>query len=484
MLAEKDKMKIIIECKQYERSHITIRNLIHQWYGKNQIMGADAVIIAIYGQEPSTQDIQLAKQYGIVIWGTKDIDALIRYLSSGDTNAIKSRIYGDLKEIHVQTMKNIEKIPVRTELAEEFRYSFSELVLSGFGPTEAEEILAYKLMNKFVEAAASGDISETEYALVKNAIEGASKFKKATEKWKYIRETTTMCDYCKRIVENIENSLASAISFFEVDNKSTFRIRILEYGLQLIPDSSEITIICAQNPKKKVLVERYGTNYRIYIPAGIGKEYKTIGDTELNYSIILNTNVTTTKQGEFNYYYVALYDDNKSAADGIERIFTQIFELPDRIDYVIYEWYKTDKSSQAIPRYSEIWRIPQDRTKDVTTKDTTKTARPLGVTFIAGMMILNAIVALLIAVVAGFTGHMGGDTEHPAVFAAILLVFSVVFGATGYGMLQGKRWAWLLSIIFFGVVALGALTQDIVSAVIFALIVYYLTKGDIRVYFS
>jgi Holliday junction resolvase-like predicted endonuclease len=59
---------IIIECKNYQNSSMTIRNLIHQWNSKNQIINASKVIIAIAGLKAKPSDIKLANEFDIEIW--------------------------------------------------------------------------------------------------------------------------------------------------------------------------------------------------------------------------------------------------------------------------------------------------------------------------------------------------------------------------------------------------------------------------------
>jgi len=65
---------VIIECKQYEKSNINVRNLIHLWDSKNKEIEANKIIIAFFGIKPQTSDYSLAKKYGISLWGEHDIN--------------------------------------------------------------------------------------------------------------------------------------------------------------------------------------------------------------------------------------------------------------------------------------------------------------------------------------------------------------------------------------------------------------------------
>lgn len=65
------KNKVAFECKQYEKSRLTIRNLIHEWDSKNKELELDKIILVIFGELPSKSDFQLAKKYGLILWDEK-----------------------------------------------------------------------------------------------------------------------------------------------------------------------------------------------------------------------------------------------------------------------------------------------------------------------------------------------------------------------------------------------------------------------------
>jgi len=85
--AEKDGLTIACECKQYEKSDINIRNLIHQWDSKNKEIHLSRILLVFYGVKISPQEYKLAKKYGIIIWEGKDImnylDLLIKDRDEG-----------------------------------------------------------------------------------------------------------------------------------------------------------------------------------------------------------------------------------------------------------------------------------------------------------------------------------------------------------------------------------------------------------------
>lgn len=76
VLAKIGDRNIIIECKNYQLSNLTIRNLIHQWNSKNQIIKANKVIIVIAGVTIKKSDQELANKFDIEIWNETDLTDL------------------------------------------------------------------------------------------------------------------------------------------------------------------------------------------------------------------------------------------------------------------------------------------------------------------------------------------------------------------------------------------------------------------------
>ena len=67
---------IIIECKNYQNSSITIRNLIHQWRSKNELINSDKIILVIAGRKFSDSDLDLASKLHIELWNENDLSDL------------------------------------------------------------------------------------------------------------------------------------------------------------------------------------------------------------------------------------------------------------------------------------------------------------------------------------------------------------------------------------------------------------------------
>lgn len=77
VLASIGDRKIIIECKNYQKSNITIRNIIHQWNSKNEIIKANKIIIVFAGKKIKKSDKVLANKFNIELWDDEDLNSLL-----------------------------------------------------------------------------------------------------------------------------------------------------------------------------------------------------------------------------------------------------------------------------------------------------------------------------------------------------------------------------------------------------------------------
>lgn len=88
--------KVGIECKQYEKSNLTVRNLVHQWNSKKSEINLDKVALAIIGVDISQETRQLADKLGIVIWDEETFEDLFNS-SIEDGEKVKRRILDSLE---------------------------------------------------------------------------------------------------------------------------------------------------------------------------------------------------------------------------------------------------------------------------------------------------------------------------------------------------------------------------------------------------
>ena len=115
VLAKYHGFTILIECKQYEKSRIEIRNLIHQWDSKNKRIGADRVLIVIFGMPISEKYIRLAKKCNIFLWGNKEIEKFYKMVTKDSINA-REKILKSLNIISLPETKH--KIKKEKEVKE------------------------------------------------------------------------------------------------------------------------------------------------------------------------------------------------------------------------------------------------------------------------------------------------------------------------------------------------------------------------------
>ena len=98
---------------------------------------------------------------------------------------------------------------------------------------------------------------------------------------------------------------------------------------------------------------------------------------------------------------------------------------------------------------------------------------------------LSALVATLPSI-GGLLGTMG------LIIGSVALLFSLIWLATGFGFLHGKRWSWTLGIIFSVLSLLGAalaLTVHLYSGgiggiIFWGLMLYYLTRPHVKLFFG
>lgn len=131
-----------------------------------------------------------------------------------------------------------------------------------------------------------------------------------------------------------------------------------------------------------------------------------------------------------------------------------------------------------------------------------KPLRPLGVTILAILDILVGIFGLLagVAVIglsvlidtSALLGTGGGIlTGLGLIIGGVIVVFSLIWLAVGFGFLNGKGWAWSLGMVFSVLSILGAIAftalgsyGSIVGVVLWGVMIYYLTRTRVKSFFG
>ena len=75
-MAEKNGLKIITECKLYEKSFLNLTALIHEWSSKKETAGADKILIVVGGVGVLPKHYKIAKEKGVYIWDEEFIHSL------------------------------------------------------------------------------------------------------------------------------------------------------------------------------------------------------------------------------------------------------------------------------------------------------------------------------------------------------------------------------------------------------------------------
>ncbi|CAN5733812.1 hypothetical protein BH23THE1_BH23THE1_27910 [soil metagenome] len=108
--------------------------------------------------------------------------------------------------------------------------------------------------------------------------------------------------------------------------------------------------------------------------------------------------------------------------------------------------------------------------------------RPLGVTIIAILAILGGIGSLV--------GGIALVAIIPLLGAALIIIGLVYFGVA-YGLWQGLKWAWIITLIVTVIAFISGLGSIIVGNVgaaipliINAIIIYYLFRPNVKAYFG
>jgi len=115
--------------------------------------------------------------------------------------------------------------------------------------------------------------------------------------------------------------------------------------------------------------------------------------------------------------------------------------------------------------------------------------RPTGVTILAALEILSGIVAILgglfFATMA--TMMMGTDVygAFGVLISGVLIVIGIASFIMAWGLLQGKSWAWTITLILTIIHLIFDLPSfNVIGLVINGIILYYLFRPHVKAYFG
>ncbi|MFW9833236.1 MAG: hypothetical protein ACFFEK_04520 [Candidatus Thorarchaeota archaeon] len=112
--------------------------------------------------------------------------------------------------------------------------------------------------------------------------------------------------------------------------------------------------------------------------------------------------------------------------------------------------------------------------------------RPLGVTIIAVLQMLSAIILLVSGGLSMVAALALGPFGFLFVFlGAIFLIIGIIGFIIGYGLWTLKGWAWMVAFILNLLsVILAIISFDIISLIIPLIIVIYLNQGEVKAAFG
>jgi hypothetical protein len=125
---------IIVECKNYQNSSLTIRNLIHQWSSKNQLIKAHKIILVLAGVNIKVADKALAEDFDIELWSQDDLTELFNL--SLKPAELRTRLFSKIA---------LQPLTIAERYREAITYLVIRPLLTGQGITEER---LYSFFNK------------------------------------------------------------------------------------------------------------------------------------------------------------------------------------------------------------------------------------------------------------------------------------------------------------------------------------------------
>lgn len=326
----------IIECKQYEKSYLPVKNLILQWKGKNEIINADGVILIIYGVNITEDEKTLAQSCGIHIWTDERLNSFLRLIN--DDVALLSEVLKvlelkekDIAERNERTLKELiwrAVLSNKREVAEEDTYGFFR------------KALRRRIITNLKEFGSTPQVREKHFHFFENVI-------KETETKKFLiifKEKLKLSE--KSIWEDIKIKIKELKPFDEeTNNKYLAYMESMERGFI---EYTKWFYNPLEDFHRKLIFERISSmqagenalfysdqqkieqqsisfkNWQIILPESVIKDLKILEWilTDLDYQIVKETDQSGKIPGRYIYWNPANLEE---ATDYIVRIFYEYF---------------------------------------------------------------------------------------------------------------------------------------------------------------
>ena len=342
VLAEIGDRKIIIECKNYQNSNLTIRNIIHQWNSKNEIIQAHKIIIALAGLKIKESDYELANQFDIELWSQDDITELF-------TLSLKP------KELRTKLIKKIDFKPITIEqrYRNEITYLIIKPLLSRLTISEEE---LYTIFNNWLRAhiLTELEMSETtveqrrkfielfEGTKVKKGFFNLVSYKRSSlEYWDTVYDKLSSSnvlpkeqqEYFLRHMDGLLNEYSSQTDFFKTDEKN-LKLK------KLISSRLRNAMITNQDCKFKTST----------MNASVNIEFN--GHNENSVSSITINGISKSESNILNWIMTSqsyeVYDHQKQGVVSFSWNCSSLSETADKVFRLFTEYYNVDQNSELL----------------------------------------------------------------------------------------------------------------------------------------
>jgi len=395
VFVKKGNFEIIIECKQYENSSLTLRNLIHQWADKNSEIKADKVILVLYGINIKEADRNLASSRNIILWDEKTLQRYIDLTIKNKEEALKKLITELNLSIEDEKTRNLinifKKLIILTMMSEH---------------VDEEDIYASFIINlkTYIQTSIKSDadkkfkLNKKDYAELFSRVEMTGQSNK--EKWMRIKEIIEndnklfperrVKEFHLEILRKIENSFKEGKKFFEEQDKKKLRYKLIKTALEMIKSFllNALCITSKQNKKHKIYVGFRDDKFYFMIDKNVLSHDKIeklewlIDEPKMNTSLeILDLSKSIEDENRLQKIETIIWsldDDIDKAIEYVEELFREIFEemedfdilldgpynfyinldeLIDGLTYEIFNLYKCDKT--LVKQEISMWRMDE-----------------------------------------------------------------------------------------------------------------------------
>ncbi len=321
---------ILIECKNYQSSSMTIRNLIHQWNSKNQIIKAHKIIIVLAGLSIKESDHSLASEFDIELWDQDDISELFNLSLSPEK--LRNKL--------------LEKISLKSlSISERYRDDITYIVIKTLMSNQivSNEIL-YKYFNKWLRAFILTELQmatttriEREKLIelfegnkTKKGFLNISSQRKETEYWNAVREQLSKSEllsrkthesylsYMNDLVEEYENQQ----SFFQGDDFLKKSEALIKTRLQNALIHGQMCRFTTKKMRSVIIVDYPDDGYFSIQITGINE----------NDANVINWIMTSESESYFNektnliqyYWFCSSFNET---SEKVFRIFTEYHQI-------------------------------------------------------------------------------------------------------------------------------------------------------------